>query len=224
MSASNLTRDLICPTYLEGLVDCTRLCSLQVPHPLVVRKGKKPPPCGRDCNATLNLAKLAKELVSSVTSNPKYLSIVPWSCSNCLKINIGVTRCSKCPHDPIMDNPFYNRVAKHFEFFFKSLVAHVSTNPPTNFSPQKVTNFTLIRTILSSHGQYWQALAPPNKKLPRHCNCTLPPTTPPPQITEKYSIEDDDDDMTLLLNASSESLYEVYPHFSQSLATLTCIF
>ena len=209
MSACNLTRDLICPIYLEGLVDATRLCSLQVLHPLVVRKGKKPPSCGRECNATLNLAKLAKELVSSVTSNPKYLNIVPWSCSICLKLNIGVTRCTKCPFDPIQDNPFYNLVAKHFEFFFKSLVAHVSSNPPTNYNPPKVTSFLLIKTVLSSHGQNWQALAPPNTKLTRHCNCPLPPTTPPPQITENYSLEEDDDDMTLLLNASSESLYEV---------------
>ena len=209
MSACNLTRDLICPVYLEGLVDATRLCSLQVHHPLVVRKGKKPPSCGRECNATLNLAKVAKELVSSVTTNPKYLNIVPWSCSICLKLNIGVTRCTKCPFDPIQDNPFYNLVAKHFEFFFKSLVAHVSSNPPTNYNPQKVTNFLLIKTVLSSHGQNWQALAPPNTKLTRHCNCLLPPTTPPPQITENYSPEEDDDDMTLLLNASSESLYEV---------------
>ena len=211
MSVSKMTRDLICPLYLEGLVDATRLCSLQVLHPLVVRKGKKPPSCGQGCNASLNLAKLANELVTSVASNPKYLNIVPWACSVCLNHNIGVTRCSQCPLDPIQDNPFYNLLAKHFAYFFKSLVAHVSSNPPTNYNPPKLTNFLLIKTVLSSHGQNWQALVPPNTKLIRNCKCLLPPTSPPPQITETVTPEEEDDDMTLLLNASSESLYEVEP-------------
>ena len=201
--------DLICPQYLEGLVDATRLCSLQVLHPLVLRKGQRPPACGQGCNASLNLAKLANELVTSVASNPKYLNIVPWACSVCLNHNIGSTRCSQCPYDPIQNNPFYNLLAKHFTLFFKRLVALVSSNPPINYIPTKLPNFLLIKSVLSSHGQNWQALLPINTKLIRNCNCLPPPTSPPPQSTETDIPDEEDDNMTLLLNASSESLYEV---------------
>ena len=204
-----MSMDLICPQYLEGLVDAIRLCSLQVFHPLVLRKGQRPPACGQGCNASLNLVKLANELVTSVASNPKYLNIVPWACSVCLNHNIGSTRCSQCPYDPIQNNPFYNLLAKHFTLFFKRLVALVSSNPPINYIPTKVTNFLLIKSVLSSHGQNWQALLPINTKLIRNCNCLPPPTSPPPQSTETDIPDEEDDDMLLLLNCSSESLYEV---------------
>ena len=83
--------DIICPTNLEGLVDAIRLCNLQVSHPLILRKGQRPPSCGPSCNASLNLSKLTNELVTIVSTNANYLKIIPWSCLVCLTTNIGTS-------------------------------------------------------------------------------------------------------------------------------------
>ena len=45
----------------------------------------------------------------------------------------------------------FNLLAKHFSNFFKSLVSLISSNPPTNFAPSRVTKFSLIVTILTSN-------------------------------------------------------------------------
>ena len=207
-SRKTMAMDIICPQNLEGFVDAIRLCSLQVQHPLILRKGQRPPACGQGCNATLNLVKLTHELVTSVASNSNYVKILPWACKVCSTPNIGTITCNKCPYDPIQNNPLFNLLSKHFTLFFKKLVSLVSSNPPPNYIPTKVTNFILIKTILSCHGQNWQALLPINYKLIRNCKCLPPPASPPTQSTEIDILDEEDDDL-LLLNCSTESLYEV---------------
>ena len=204
----NLDWDIICPELLEGLVDAIRLCSLQVKHPIILRKGQRPPACGQGCNASLNLVKLAHELVTIVTSNQNYVKILPWECKVCHTHNIGTITCNFCPHDPFKNNPLYTLLSKHFTQFFKKLVSLISSNPPTNYVPAKVTNFSLITTILTCHGQKWQALLPINHKMIYTCTCKPPPASPPTESPPKDLLEEDDDDM-LHLNCSSESLYEV---------------
>ena len=118
-SRKTMAMDIICPDNLEGFVDAIRLCSLQVYHPIILRKGQRPPACGQGCNASLNLVKLAHELVSSVASNPNYIKILPWACKVCLNPNIGTITCNKCPYDPIRNNPLLTLLSKHFTLFFK---------------------------------------------------------------------------------------------------------
>ena len=204
----NQDMDIICPENLEGLVDAIRLCTLQVRHPLILRKGQRPPACGQGCNATLNLVKLTHELVTSVASNANYVKILPWACKVCSTHNIGTITCNECPYDPFKNNPLFTLLSKHFTLFFKKLVSLVSSNPPPNYIPAKVTNFTLIKTILSCHGQHWQALLPLSNKMIRSCKCKPPPASPPTQSSEIDLLAEEEDDL-LLLNCSSESLYEV---------------
>ena len=121
-----------------------------------------------------------------------------------------------------MNSPLFNLLAKHFSNFFKSLVSLISSNPPTNYAPSRVTKFSLIVTILTSHGLKWHALLPINFKLSYQCTCKPPPASPPTESPPKHQLDDDDDDL-LLLDCSSESLYEVTRiiHSLISLLTVT---
>ena len=215
----NLDWAIICPELLEGLVDAVRLCSLQVKHPLCLRKNQRPQACGIGCNDSRNLAKLANELVNIVITNHNYVKILHWRCTVCHTPNIGSVTCTTCPKDPFKNSPLYNLLAKHFSQFFKSLVSLISSNPPTNYAPSKVIKFSFIVTILTSHGQKWHALLPINHKMSYNCTCKPPPASPPTESPPKDLLEDDDDDM-LHLNCSSESLYEVrkisLPHLTNN--------
>ena len=197
-----------CPDLLEGLVDAVRICSLQVSHPLCLRKNQRPLACGVGCNNSRNLHKLSTELVRIVIDNPHYIKILHWHCQTCSTPNIGSLTCTTCPTDPFMNSPLFNLLAKLFSNFFKSLVSLISSNPPTNYAPQRVTKFSLIVTILTSHGLKWHALLPINFKLAYRCSCKVPPASPPTESTPNHDLDDDDDDL-LLLDCSTESLYEV---------------
>ena len=199
---------ITCPDLLEGLVDAVRICSLQVLHPLCLRKNQRPLACGVGCNNNRNLHKLSNELVRIVIANPHYVKILHWRCQICSTPNIGSLTCTACPKDPFMNSPLFNLLAKHFSNFFKSLVSLISSNPPTNFAPSRVTKFSLIVTILTSHGLKWHALLPINFKLSYQCTCKPPPASPPTESPPNHELDDDDDDL-LLLDCSSESLYEV---------------
>ena len=204
----NQDMDIICPENLEGLVDAIQLCTLQVSHPLILRKGQRPPACGPGCNATLNLVKLTHELVTIVSSNANYVKILPWAYKVCSTTNIGTITCNECPYDPFKNNPLITLLSKHFTKFFKKLVALVSSNPPPNYIPSKITNFSLIKTILSCHGHHWQALLPLSNKLIPIWKCKPPPASPPTHSPEIDLLAEEEDDL-LLLNCSTESLYEV---------------
>ena len=218
-TTENLDWVITCPELLEGLVDAVRICSLQVKHPLCLRKNQRPLACGVGCNDSRNLAKLANELVNIVITNPNYVKILHWRCTVCFTPNIGSVTCTTCPKDSFKNSPLYNLLAKHFSQFFKSLVSLISSNPPTNYAPSRVTKFSLIVTILTSHGLKWHALLPINHKMSYNCTCKPPPASPPTESPPKDLLDDDDDDM-LHLDCSSESLYEVrkisLPHLTNN--------
>ena len=201
-----------CPDLLEGLVDAVRICSLQVAHPLCLRKNQRPLSCRVGCNNSRNLHKLSSELVKIVIDNPHYIKILHWHCQTCSSPNIGSLTCTTFPADPFRNSPLFNILAKVFSNFFKSLVTLISSNPPTNYAPQRVTKFSLIVTILTSHGLKWHALLLIDFKLAYRCSCKVPtastPTESPPNRNKPNHDHDDDDDL-LLLDLSTESLYEV---------------
>ena len=169
---------------------------------------QRPPSCGPSCNASLNLSKLTHKLVIIVSSNVNYVKILPWSCQVCSTTNIGTITCNECPYDNLKNNPLITLLSKHFSSFFKKLVALVSSNPPPNYIPSKITNFSLIKTILSCHGNPWQALVPLSKKFTPLCNCKPLPSSPPTHYPELDILDEDEDDL-LLLDCSTKSLYEV---------------
>ena len=200
-----------CPDLLEGLVDALRFCNQKVLHPLVLRTSQRPVSCKPECNNNRNLKALASELVTIVTQNQHYSNILRWFCPTCSSSNIGTNICSSCPPDPFKNSPLFNILGKVFDNFFKSLVTLTGTNPPINYAPEKVTKFRLIETVLTSHGLKWCRLIPLNFTLSYKCSCLKPQTSAPTEDTPHHNtprIDQDDEDL-LLLDLSSESLYEV---------------
>ena len=90
--------------------------------------------------------------------------------------------CTSFPPDPFKNTPLFNILGKVFANFFKSLVTLTASNPPTNFAPQRVTKFSLIVTVLTSHGLKWHRLIPLNFKLAYRCSCIKPTTSTPTTI------------------------------------------
>ena len=200
-----------CPDLLLGLVDALKICNMKVPHPLVLRTAQRPVSCKPGCNNNRNLKTLASDLVQIVTQNQHYSNILRWFCPACSSSNIGTNICTSCPTDPFKNSPLFNILGKVFESFFKSLVTLTASNPPINVTPEKVTKFRLIETVLTSHGLKWHRLVPLDFSLSYRCSCIKTPTSTPTEDTADHNTPqlDQDDDDLLLLDLSSESLYEV---------------
>ena len=124
-----------------------------------------------------DLRDTASHMVSLVTRNRHYLSILKWECTICKTINKATTTCSFCPPDPFQNSPLITLLGKSFEQFFKELVQLVATNPPTNYAPETLTNYKLIEICLTSHGVKWGKLLSFDQKSPYNCNCSKPPPT-----------------------------------------------